>query len=110
MPAKDNQPLRSSIFNFALQQLAALNISVNDSPNRMLILKDQLPRFCSTLDEIDILELWREGNYPKLSNISISSSQAWKVVELVFSSDRYTLSEKTAILDDQKSLTSGPEA
>lgn len=80
MPAKDNQPLRSSIFNFALQQLAALNTSINDKQNRVLILKEQLPRFCSTLDEIDVLELWREGNYPNLSNISISSSQAWRVV------------------------------
>lgn len=61
LPAKDNQPLRSSIFNFILQQLTSLNPSPQDQQNRVVILTNQLARFCATLDHIDILNLWRQG-------------------------------------------------
>ena len=73
-------------------------------------MKGKLPTFATTLDHIEIVELWRSGKYPNLSNIVPTPSQAWQIVELVFTSPRFTYNEKTDILENQKNLTPGFEA
>ena len=61
-----------------------MNQSYADVPNRIKHTKKQLVEFCTTEDQIDILAQWRTGSYLPLSNIVISKSEGWRVVELVF--------------------------
>jgi hypothetical protein len=75
--------------------------------NRQRLLMDLLPVFCTTLDQIDTLELWREGTYAALQPYPITPSQAWAVVKLVFTSSNYQLNQQQAIYDSQNTLTPG---
>jgi hypothetical protein len=80
---------------------------LTDQENRIKILKDFLPIFCSNEDQIDILNSWRLGTNADLINYLISPSQAWAVVKLVFTSIRYDLPQQTAIYYDQAQKTPG---
>jgi hypothetical protein len=80
---------------------------VGDQANRIKVLQDLLPVFCASLDQIDNLEQWRKGTYPPLQNYTITPSQAWTVVKLVYSSSRYTHDRKLEIYDEQKTKSPG---
>lgn len=80
---------------------------VTDQENRIKILKDFLPVFCSNEDQIDTLNEWRMGTNPDLANYPISPSQIWAVVKLVFTSTRYDLPQQNAIYNDQAQKTPG---
>ena len=80
VPMNKSAAIREPFFNFLLQQLESMNNSVGDAPNRIAILQQQLVNFCTTEDQIDILNQWRTGSYQALSNITITPSQAWEVV------------------------------
>jgi len=81
--------------------------TLSDTANRIIILQDNLPIFCSTLAQIDILEQWREGTYADLANNPITMTEAWAVVKLVYTSTNYTSDQQTAIYDDQNTKTPG---
>jgi hypothetical protein len=101
------QRKRHKIFE-PLTSKAFKNVRIlKNSENRAMILQDLLPVFCSTLNQIDTLELWRQGDFEPLSSYPITSSQAWAVVKLVFTSSSFTSNEKTAILDDQTAKDPG---
>ena len=75
--------------------------TLTDDQNRIKLLKDYLPVFCTTLANIDLLEEWREDIYPLLDSFPITESQAWSVVKLVYTSDNYTSDQRVNIYDDQ---------
>ena len=67
---------------------------LRDQANRILILKDMLPVFCSTDGQLTLLEAWRENVEPTLVNYPINETQAWAVVKLVYASSNYTSTRK----------------
>lgn len=61
--------------------------TISDTANRIKILKDLLPVFCSTDAQIDILNQWRQGTYVDLVNYPITLTQLWAVVKIIFTSN-----------------------
>ena len=80
---------------------------MRDNQNRIKILKDYLPVFCSNEDQIDQLNQWRTGDYTDLVPYPITQSQAWAVVKMVYVSSHFTSDQRTKIYDDQNKKTPG---
>ena len=81
-----------------------------DVPNRKMILKNALPNFIATLDHIDTLQSWRNGSYTPLLTEPANVYQAFTIVKLVYTSSRYTSSQRIDIYEDQKAKTPGNTA
>ena len=116
---KNKKPLkniRSSGSKMIPKFLSALDVfkknkkmvaTLTDDQNRIKLLKDYLPVFCTTLANVDLLEEWREDIYPLLDPFPITQSQAWSVVKLVYTSDNYTADQRVNIYDNQNNKTPG---
>jgi aminopeptidase N len=103
LPMTDRPAARSPCFDFLLAQLQ----SMTTQTNRIKILQDALPGFCSSPGQVDILEQWRQGNYAPLTGFPITPSQAFAVVKLVYTSPSYTSNQRLAIFDDQEGKNPG---